>query len=96
MYYTYLLRCADNSLYTGITVDLDRRLAEHRGQGGRGARYTAAKRPLRYEAAWACLGRSEAQKLEARIKGLTKDKKEALILGKVPADFPLDHYEKIL
>ena len=47
MYYVYMLRCGDGSLYTGITTDPVRRFAEHQGQGGRGAKYTAARRAVR-------------------------------------------------
>lgn len=81
MYYIYLLRCANHSLYTGITTDLERRFAEHAGKGGRGAKYTAARHPLRLEAAWRAANRSMASKLEARIKALTKAEKEQLIRG---------------
>lgn len=80
-YYTYILRCADGALYTGITTDPARRLAEHLGQGGRGARYTAANPPVRCEALWLCADRGSASRLEYRIKALTKSAKERLLLG---------------
>lgn len=80
-YYVYLLRCEDNSLYTGITTDLERRYSEHAGQGGRGAKYTASHRPVRFEAAWTAPGRAEASRLEYRVKGLTRREKESLIRG---------------
>ena len=51
-YYTYIIRCEDDSLYTGITTDLTRRFAEHEGKGSKGAKYTASHRPIRFEAAW--------------------------------------------
>lgn len=78
-YYTYILRCEDGSLYTGITTDLERRFSEHAGRGGRGAKYTAGHRPVRFEAAWVSPGRGEALRLERRIKGLTRPEKERLI-----------------
>lgn len=81
MYYVYLLRCRDGSLYTGITTDLGRRLAEHAGAGRRGARYTASHPPAWYEAAWEVPGRPEALRLERWIKALTREKKERLIQG---------------
>jgi len=42
----YMLRCADGTLYTGITTDIARRVAEHNGKGGPGARYTRSRRPV--------------------------------------------------
>jgi putative endonuclease len=45
-WFVYLLRCADGTLYTGITTDVDRRLAEHNGNHGLGARYTRSRRPV--------------------------------------------------
>jgi arsenate reductase len=80
-YYTYILRCKDGSLYTGITTHLARRFAEHAGLGGRGAKYTASHPPLRYEAAWRAPHRAAAQRLEHRLKALSKSQKERLILG---------------
>ena len=86
MYYVYLLRCGDGTLYTGITTDLSRRLAEHQGAGRRGAKYTAAHRAVSMEAAWTAGDRSGASKLEYRLKRLTKGEKEALLLGKPLAE----------
>ncbi len=78
MYYVYLLRCEDSSLYAGITTDLARRLREHRGEGGRGARYTRARRPLGYHAAWTAPDRAAAGRLEYRLKRMGHGEKEAL------------------
>ena len=81
-YYTYILRCADGSLYTGITTDLVRRFAEHSGGIGRsGAKYTAARKPVAYECAFICPDRSSASRLEAAIKRLTRAQKLMLISG---------------
>lgn len=77
-YFIYLLRCADNSLYTGITTDVARRFEEHSGKPV-GAKYTAARTPIRMERVWSCEGRSAASKLEARIKQLTHAQKEQLV-----------------
>ncbi|MCJ8343825.1 MAG: GIY-YIG nuclease family protein [Cetobacterium sp.] len=63
-WYIYLLRCKDNSLYTGITTDIERRFKEHRE--GKGAKYTKAKGVINI-------------KLEYKIKKLTKKYKEILI-----------------
>jgi len=93
-YYTYILRCADGSLYTGITTDPARRLSEHAGKGGRGAKYTAARRPLGYEAVWRSPDRAAATRLEGRIKALRRPAKEALIAGRPPAGWDLTDYER--
>ena len=78
MYYVYLLRCEGGSLYTGITTDPARRLAEHQGQGGRGAKYTRAHRPLALVRCFPAEDKSAALRLERAIKGLTHAQKEAL------------------
>ncbi len=72
----YLLRCSDESLYCGITKDLDRRVQEH--NDGIGCRYTRARRPV--QIAWSAdsLTKSEAYKEEYRIKRMSKAAKEML------------------
>ena len=78
-YYVYMMRCSDNSLYTGITTDLERRFSEHIKKDGTGAKYTRAKQVVSVACAWMTdSGRSEASKLEVRLKKLTKEKKEIL------------------
>ena len=94
-YYTYILRCEGGSLYTGITTNLSRRFCEHQGKGGKGAKYTALRRPLGYEAAWQSKGRSEASKLEYRLKALSKPEKERLIIGDMPKEPYLSDYTRI-
>lgn len=79
MYYTYILRCKDNSLYTGITTDLERRLKEHREKGEKTAKYTLTHNAEKIEIAWESENRVLASKLEYHIKTLTKKKKEELI-----------------
>lgn len=84
MYFVYILRCADNSLYTGLTTDPQRRLAEHQS-GAKGARYTRARRPL--ELVWqsaALPDRSAAARLEWRLKRLNRCQKEAWIRATEP------------
>jgi putative endonuclease len=73
----YILRCGDRSLYTGVTIDLERRLREH--NDGTGAKYTRAHLPCTL--AWSKNGfnESSAKKEEARIKKLSKNRKEELI-----------------
>lgn len=81
-YWVYMLRCADGTLYTGVARDVEKRLAEHNGERGRGARYTAPRRPVRivYQAEFP--DRSSAQKEEARIKALPRAAKQCLIPAK--------------
>ena len=80
-YWLYIVACADGTLYTGIATDVQRRLLEHNGEKGKGARYTASRRPVRlvYEASFAT--RSEALMQELRVKRLSRPQKEALIAG---------------
>lgn len=79
MYYVYVLRCEDNSLYTGITTDLERRFREHREHTTTHSKYTASHAPIAAERVWQAADRSAASRLEYRIKTLTKAKKEALL-----------------
>lgn len=79
MYYVYMLRCGDGSLYTGITTDLEKRLEMHRGNLPGGAKYTRAKGAEGFEAVFEAENRSDASKLEYRIKHMTKAQKEALV-----------------
>lgn len=73
-----MIRCSDASLYTGVTTDLKRRLAEHK-EGKVGAKYTRAKIALHVVYEESCASRSEAQIREAQIKKLSRTEKEALI-----------------
>lgn len=79
MYFVYILQCADNTLYTGITTDINRRIAEHNGDEVGGAKYTRARQPVRlvYQAQFE--NRSDATKEEMRIKKLTRSAKEKFI-----------------
>ena len=79
MYYTYIMRCEDGSLYTGITTDVKRRLKEHQGKLSGGAKYTKGRMPTKVEVVWQSDNRSLASKLEYRIKKLSKQDKEILI-----------------
>ena len=76
-WYLYVLRCADGTLYTGITTDLARRLREH--NAGRGARYTAGRRPVELLASWRYPGRGAALRAEYRFKQLSRAQKLARI-----------------
>lgn len=71
----YLIRCADGSLYTGITTDVERRLAEHE-HGDKGARYLRGRGPLTLVYRREIGDRSDASRVEHRFKRLTKAEKE--------------------
>ena len=75
--WVYILRCSDGSLYTGWTVDLERRLEAH--NSGRASRYTRSRRPVTVAVAFAMADRSAARREEARIKRLDRPGKLALI-----------------
>lgn len=79
MYYIYMLRCSDNSLYTGITKDMEKRMKEHCYKLKQGAKYTKVHDVTSLEALWCCDSKGEALKLEYYIKQLKKVQKEALI-----------------
>lgn len=81
MYYTYMLRCSDNSIYTGITSNLERRINEHLEKSEKCAKYTKNHDANKLEMAWESENRVLASKLEYRIKKLTKKQKEELILN---------------
>ncbi|MHB1214103.1 MAG: GIY-YIG nuclease family protein [Thiobacillus sp.] len=74
----YMLRCADGSLYTGITTDVLRRVAEHNGDGAPGARYTRSRRPVQLVYVEAADSRAEAARREAAIKLLDRSRKLAM------------------
>ena len=80
MYYTYMLRCEDNSIYTGITSNVERRMEEHFSQNKKCAKYTATHQAKKLECVWESENRILASKLEFHIKkNLTKIQKEELI-----------------
>lgn len=81
MYYTYMVRCADNSLYTGMTNDLKKRINEHISKNKNGAKYTKSHSAIKLEIAWSSKEKSLACKLEYYIKKLTKQQKENLVNG---------------
>jgi len=77
-WWVYMLRCADGTLYTGITTDVARRVAEHNGEGGPGARYTRSRRPVALVHIEAASSRADACRREAAIKQLNRARKLAL------------------
>ena len=79
-YYVYIVRCNDDTLYAGITTDLERRIDEH-NNSPKGAKYTRNRRPVTLVYSEACENKSAASKQEYVIKKLTKVEKEKLIAG---------------
>ncbi len=79
LYYIYILRCENSSLYTGITKNIERRFEEHKK--GKGAKYTRAKKVEKLELYFNCYGRSDASKIECFIKKLKKEQKEEILLN---------------
>ena len=75
-WHTYIIKCNDDSLYTGITIDLEKRLAAH--NAGKGAKYTASRRPVQLVYCEEVDNRSEASKRENTIKKLNRNDKLAL------------------
>ena len=78
MWWVYVLRCADGTLYTGVATRLLRRLRQHNGDDRRGARYTRGRRPVALHAARRCADRGAAARLEWQVKRLPRARKEAL------------------
>ena len=79
MYFLYILKCADDTLYTGITTDLDRRVLEH-NTSPRAAKYTRARRPVELVYSKKFRNRSTASKAESRVKRLTRAEKFQLFV----------------
>lgn len=80
MYFLYILKCADKTLYTGITVNVQRRLQEH-NSSPQGAKYTRSRRPVKLVYIKKFRNRSTASKAEAKLKQLPRVEKLNLIRG---------------
>jgi putative endonuclease len=80
-YSLYLVQCADGSLYTGISTDVDRRFQEHEA-GRKGAKYLRGKGPLKLVYSQPIGDRGLAQRVEARVRKLPREQKENL--GQLP------------
>lgn len=80
MYYTYMVRCSDNSIYTGITTDINRRFLEHKNKDKKCAKYTYTHDVVKLECYYISETRSLASRLEYYIKKLSKEEKENLII----------------
>lgn len=79
-WYVYILLCADGTLYTGVTTDVEKRVLVH-NEGKTGAKYTKARRPVKLVYQEALVGRGTALKREAAIKKLSRMEKQSLIKG---------------
>ncbi len=79
-YYVYIVRCGDDTLYTGITTDMERRLRQHNGELLGGAVYTRSRRPVTIQYVEMVSDRASAQSREAIIKALSKEDKMRLII----------------
>lgn len=77
MWYLYILRCGDGSLYTGITTDVEKRLEVHRA--GKGAKYTRGRGPLELVYREECGTHSAALKRELEIKAMPREEKQRII-----------------
>src|SRR5215204_5884622 len=93
MYAVYILLCNDNSYYTGLTNDLDRRIWQH-NMGVFPECYTFKRRPLRLVWVIKIETANEANNLELQIKGWSRQKKEALINGDIEELKRLSNYKK--
>lgn len=85
-WFLYVVQCADQSLYTGITTDVERRVKEH-NQSPRGARYTKTRRPVELLCTWPHESRSEASSAEYAFKSLSRQSKlQRIALGATPPE----------
>ena len=82
-WFVYVLRCGDGSLYTGITTDVARRLAEHASGGPRAAKYLRGRGPLELAFSVPLGGKSAALSLERWIKRQPKSRKEEIVAGRM-------------
>ena len=78
-WYLYIVRCRDGTLYTGISTDVNRRLAEHRGGGNAASKYLKGRAPITLMLQRRLGSRNLALKVERRVKMLSREKKEQMI-----------------
>ena len=82
MWYVYIVECKDQTYYTGITQNLERRINEHNANNTTGARYTRTRRPVRLVYSQTEESRSKALKREFEIKRLPRETKKKLIMSR--------------
>lgn len=90
-WYVYLVRCSDDSLYTGIATNVSRRFAEHQGKGDAGAKYLRGRGPLKLVFQKRLGSRSFALRVESKIKKLSKTRKEKLLTSDKYFDEIMEH-----
>ena len=78
VFYTYMVRCADGSLYTGWTTDIEGRVAAHNGERPGGAKYTRGRRPVTLAWYTTFSRKQDAQSMAYQVKRMVRDQKEAL------------------
>ncbi len=76
MFFTYMVKCSDGTLYTGWTTDVERRLGTHNSGGG--AKYTRTRRPVKLVMTWSFPTKNEAMSWEFRVKKLNREQKLAM------------------
>ncbi len=82
-WYLYIIQCNDDSLYTGITLDVDRRLEEHASQGAKSAKYVKGKGPLKLVFSAIVGDKGSAYRMERKVKSLSKKKKMDIVRGEL-------------
>ena len=82
-WFLYLIRCKHGRLYTGITTDVERRFEEHKNSNNKGSKYLRGKAPLELVMKKKIGNKSMALKIEAKVKKLSKIRKELLVDGKI-------------
>ena len=85
-WFLYIIRCADNTLYTGITIDVEARFATHQSQTSRSAKYLRGREPLTLVFQVPIGSKSKASRAEYYVKRLSKQNKEKLIQGQLNID----------
>ena len=78
IWYVYMVACADDTLYTGITLDMKKRILQHNGLLKGGSKYVRSRRPASLVYLEKCQSRSEASKREIEIKTMTREQKHSL------------------
>ncbi len=89
-FYTYMLECADGTLYTGWTTDPKKRFEQH--NLGKGAKYTRARRPVILRAVWAFASKAEAMRFEYELKRLSRSQKLNLLQTAIPSIRPISDF----
>jgi len=80
LHYVYMVRCANDCLYTGYTKNVEQRIAAH--NAGKGGRYTRAHRPVELVASWQFATKRSAMQVEYKLKQLSREQKLAIVSGR--------------